>query len=67
MSKSRKQCSVRDDVTGKWRPVKATDIGKNVYDKKTQKLIGVLVEPNPNTNMLRMRRAEDCKLITLTP
>lgn len=67
MSKSRKQCSVRDEVTGKWRPVKSTDVGKEVFDKKTHKRIGVLVEPNPNTNMLRMMREEDCKIITLSP
>lgn len=67
MSKSRKQCSVRDEVTGKWRPVKATDVGKAVYDKKTQIRIGVLEKPNPNTNMLRMRREGDGKIITLTP
>ena len=67
MVNSRKQCYVRDDSTGKWRRVKATDIGKDVCDKKTQKFIGVLVAPNPNTNMLRMLLVEEGKIITLRP
>lgn len=66
MSKSRKQCSVFDSETKKWRRVKATDIGREVYDKKTGILIGVLVEPNPNTNMLRMQ-CSNGKSITLKP
>lgn len=66
MGKSRKQCSVRDENTGTWRPVKATDVGKEVFDKKSHELIGKLIEPNPNTKMLRMKRI-DGKIITLMP
>ncbi len=66
MNKSRKQCSVLDPITKNWRRVKATDIGREVYDKKTGILIGVLVEPNPNTNMLRMQ-CSNGKIVTLKP
>ena len=54
MAKSRKQCVVRDEVTGKWRRVKAADVGKDVYDKKTHKQIGFLLEPNSNSGKLYM-------------
>lgn len=52
MSKSRKQCSVI--VNGVFVPVKAHHVGLDVYDKKTRRKIGVLIEQNPNTLMLRM-------------
>lgn len=53
MAKSRKQCSVI--VDGKFIPVKAHHVGLDVYDKKTREKIGVLIEQNPNTLMLRMK------------
>ena len=61
--KSRKQCVVMGK-DGKWTKVKACHVGCVVYDNKTRLRLGVLVEPNPNTNMLRLR-LEDKSIITL--
>lgn len=65
MSKSRKQCSVKDPKTGNYRLVKATDVGSDVYDKKTHELIGVLLPPNPNSNILRMYDLKKNKSVSL--
>ena len=65
MSKSRKQCFVIDPKTGDYRPVKATDVGSDVYDKKTHELIGVLLPPNPNSNILQMYDLNKKKHVSL--
>lgn len=63
MSKSRKQCNVK--INGKFESVKAHHVGQVVYDKKTGQRIGVLIEQNPNSLMLRLKLYEDDKIITL--
>ncbi len=62
-SKSRQQCVVA--LEGKFVKVKAYHVGQVVYDKKTKKKLGILIEQNPNTNMLRLRREPDGVIITL--
>ena len=53
VTKSREQCFVIEK--GQWTKVTSKHVGKAVYDKKTNEQIGTLVEPNPNTKMLRLK------------
>ena len=55
-NKSREQCYVLIDK--KFVKAKAHHVGEVVYDKRTKERIGVLLEPNPNTNMLRLKLDE---------
>lgn len=52
-NKSREQCVVR--VSNRWKKVTNKHIGMEVYDKKTGNSIGILIDPNPITKMLRLR------------